>query len=108
MFQFFVPVYVNGKWWCYAWDLKSSIITIIDPSVTVEKDDLVFRKHSGTIQQLSKALSSTISKLFTGWSPALTFSKLAVLRCSGFDSNRFVQQTLFAFISNCPLLFPKV
>lgn len=48
-------------------------VCIIDPSVGDESDTVVINKHSGTISQLSKFLSSTADDLFTGWSPIFFF-----------------------------------
>ena len=62
----------------------------MDPSVGIEKDDIVFNKHRGTIDQLSSSLSCIITDLFTGWLPKFTSTNFVVLRTPGIDENRLV------------------
>lgn len=59
------------------------MVSIIDPSVGTEPDAIVINKHSGTINQLSKLLSSTTKDLFIGWSPKFSCCRPAVLRFNG-------------------------
>lgn len=64
-------------------------VCTIDPSVGDESDTVVINKHSGTISQLSKFLSSTADDLFTGWSPIFSSCKPFVLRFEGMPYSRY-------------------
>ena len=83
-------MFVSGTWWCYALDMTSSVVFIIDPSAGSLKDDVLIKKHIGTIQQLSKSLASTIIDLFNGWAPKCSASKCVVVRIPGMTYSRLL------------------
>ncbi|CAL5087625.1 unnamed protein product [Urochloa decumbens] len=86
--MFFVPVRSNAIWWCYAWDLKNNTVLIIDPLFGHEKDDVVIKRHSGTLDMLSKSLSETTTEVFNGWTPRFDRCKVIVFHTLGMPCER--------------------
>jgi hypothetical protein len=70
--------------------LKNEVVFIIDPSIGIESDGIVMNKHAGTINQLSKFLTSTTNDLFIGWAPKFSACQPAVLRFLGMPYNMSV------------------
>lgn len=97
--KFYVPVYVDGLWWCYAWDLKTCTLTINDPSVGQESDSLVIQKHAGTIQLLNKYITETILDFYSGWYPKFHDCNTIVFRTPDMPIERCVKDlySQFAF-----------
>lgn len=86
--KFFVPVFIQGLWWCYAWDLLRRVVFIMDPSTWGQIDEAVIKQHAGTIETLSKSLSSIVQDLFIGWPPSFISPHTAVVRTDRIPYNR--------------------
>jgi hypothetical protein len=69
--------------------MSSSLVFIIDPSASSQNDDVIIKKHIGTIEQLCKSVASTIVDLFNGWAPKFSASKCVVVRIAGMPYSRF-------------------
>jgi hypothetical protein len=63
----FIPVQIQGAWWCYAIDLKEHKVFIIDPTTVGVDKACVGHKHRGTIKVILDSVKGTISTLFDGW-----------------------------------------
>lgn len=69
--------------------MKCRTVVINDPSVGEETDDLVIKKHSGTIGLLGRYLSRTILEFYNGWNPKFEECHIVVHRTTDMPIERY-------------------
>ncbi|TVU16114.1 hypothetical protein EJB05_39665, partial [Eragrostis curvula] len=61
------PVQVEASWSCYVWDLKESVVTVIDPKRMVHDKEYVQFKHHLTVEKLNRGLATCLGSHGFEW-----------------------------------------